>query len=57
MNKIEVIRIDEVSKITINSFCKHHNNNCFKCAYKLIEKQGLWCRVEGKYIYKYKLLK
>lgn len=57
MSKKEIIKIDKAKETTIDEFCNYYQNNCFECAYKLMEKQGLWCRVEGKYIYKYKLLK
>lgn len=45
---------EEVSKI---KFCVYHNNNCFECPYRLTDKYGLWCRVKGEYVYKYKTTK
>lgn len=45
-----------IEETTKKKFCDYYQNDCFKCAYRLTDRYGLWCRVEGKYVYKYKIL-
>ena len=49
----KIIKSDNIESKTQKNFCSYYQNNCFKCAYRLTDKQGLWCRVEGKYLYEY----
>lgn len=45
----------DIEEITKKRFCNYHQNNCFECVYRLTDKYGLWCIVEGEYVYKYKV--
>lgn len=49
-----IVKCKNIEDITIKKFCSYYKNNCYECAYRLTDKYGLWCRVNGKYIYEYK---
>lgn len=36
-----------------SNYCNYYENDCFKCAYRLCDKEGLWCRAQGKYVKKF----
>lgn len=53
-DKLENEKEEKIKNYMNYTYCNYYDNDCFKCAYKLTDKQGLWCRVQGKYVKNFK---